>query len=50
MTIYYFYNQQIAKILIFEVSEIIFASDFYVGVRANEEFINLKQGKSFLVI
>ena len=48
--IIYFYNWLIAEILIFEVSEIIFASDFYVGVRADKKLINLKQRKSFLVL
>ena len=38
----YFYNVQGAKIVIFEVSEIVFANAFYLGVTA-ETFINVKQ-------
>lgn len=38
MFIYYFYNWLIAEILIFEVSEIIFASDFYRSQSRQEAY------------
>lgn len=42
MNIYGFYRLQRAEIVIFQDSESVFANDFYLGVRTEKRFINLK--------